>query len=243
MTRHLHIGTSGWNYDHWIGPFYPEDIDRQDMLSYYAKHFKTVEINNTFYNLPECKTFEQWRETVPKRFLFACKASRYITHMKKLKDPAQPLKRFMSGVEALGDRLGPILFQLPPSWGCNPERLKTFLEALPAGRRYSFEFRDESWFDERIYDLLREHNAAFCLYELAGRRSPVEVTADFVYIRLHGPEGAYEGQYDGRTLNGWARRFQGWREDGLDIYCYFDNDQKGYAAADAARLLEMAETD
>ncbi len=238
---HAHIGTSGWSYPHWKGPFYPPDLPDNRLLDYYCRHFRTVEINNTFYHLPDEAALDQWRETTPKDFLFATKASRYITHMKKLKDPKAGLATFLDRMTRLGEKLGPILYQLPPRWRCNPERLATFLDALPAGHRHAFEFRDESWINDDILDLLRKHRAAFCIYELAGYRSPLQVTADFVYIRLHGPAGAYQGKYDSRTLAAWARRIRAWLEAGKDLYCYFDNDEAGYAVENALELQQRLE--
>jgi uncharacterized protein YecE (DUF72 family) len=236
---HIHIGTSGWHYDHWRGPFYPPEMAAADFLEFYIRRFHTVEVNNTFYQLPEKKTLHTWAETVPKSFIFTVKASRYITHMKKLKDPKKSVAKFFRRVEVFGPRLGPVLFQLPPRWKVNPERLSAFLEQLPPEHRYAFEFRDDSWFDDRIYRILLEHEAAWCIYHLAGRLSPKEVTANFSYIRLHGPGRAYQGQYDGRTLSGWAGAISAWSRAGKDVYCYFDNDQNGYAAQDAGRLQEM----
>lgn len=235
----IHIGTSGWHYDHWVGPFYPDDLDTADMLAHYAAHLPTVEINNTFYNLPERSTFESWRDTVPESFVFAVKASRYITHMKKLNDAPEPLETLLDGISVLGDRLGPVLFQLPPNWHCNTDRLATFLDQLPDGYRYTLEFRDPSWFVPQVTDLLAAHNVAFCIYELDRRISPKAITADFVYVRLHGPQGAYEGDYDTSTLSGWAGAFSSWRDQGHDVYCYFDNDQAGYAVKNAQALHAM----
>jgi uncharacterized protein YecE (DUF72 family) len=240
MARVL-VGTSGWHYRHWIGPFYPERTGPSAFLPYYADRFGTAEVNNTFYHLPKRETLAEWRDTTPQGFVFACKASRYITHMKKLKDPEDSIRRFFEVVETLDRKLGPILFQLPPRWRVDAGRLDSFLGALPSGRRYAFEFRDESWFVPDVYDVLARHGAALCIYDLAGRRSPVEAAAEFVYVRLHGPDGAYRGSYDGRALYGWVRRFRGWRDDGRDVYCYFDNDEKGYAARDALRMKEMLE--
>jgi uncharacterized protein YecE (DUF72 family) len=168
----IHVGTSGWHYDHWQGPFYPDDLPPVDWLSYYADRFDTVEINNTFYQLPARATLERWRATGPDGFCFAVKASRYITHMKKLKDPQEPLSRLYSRIEALGDALGPVLFQLPPRWRFDLERLEAFLQALAPDLRHVFEFRDPSWFDERTYDLLAAHDAGFCVYHLAGTQAP-----------------------------------------------------------------------
>jgi uncharacterized protein YecE (DUF72 family) len=236
----IRIGTSGWHYAHWKGPFYPEAIRTGDMLTFYMDRFDTVEINNSFYHLPEKKTLEGWRETVPEDFLFAVKASRFITHMKKLKDPRESTGKFFQRMKALGKKLGPMLFQLPPRWKFNSERLEAFLDVLPEGHRYAMEFRDTTWFDGQAYDLLARHDVAFCMYELAGLRSPKEVTADFVYIRLHGPTGKkYEGSYSTRRLAGWAGAICAWARQGKDIYCYFDNDQAGYAAKDASRLRMM----
>jgi uncharacterized protein YecE (DUF72 family) len=235
----IHIGTSGWHYPHWKGPFYPDKISASDFLAYYARSFRTVEINNSFYRLPSEKALIHWRDTVQPGFFFAVKASRYITHIKKLKDPAESVSNFLDRVKILGKKLGPILFQLPPKWYVNLERLSSFLQVLPDGNRYGFEFRHPSWFDDRVYEILSDHNAGFCIYELNRRVSPKEVTADFVYVRLHGPDDPYQGQYDTRTLSGWAGAFSTWSSRGKEIFCYFDNDQAGYAAQDALKLKEM----
>lgn len=235
----IHIGTSGWHYEHWKGPFYPEDLSASRFLAYYTQYFQTAEINNTFYHLPTEKAMAEWRDKVPAGFIFAVKASRYITHMKKLKEPEKSLSVFLKRVEILGDKLGPILFQLPPYWHFNLERLKAFLEALPRDFRYAFEFRDESWINDSANEALAEHNAAFCIYDFAGTQSPKIVTSDLVYVRLHGPEAAYAGQYDDATLTAWAQDFTAWKKQGKQIYCYFDNDEAGYAVQDALRLKGM----
>jgi uncharacterized protein YecE (DUF72 family) len=239
--RKIHIGTSGWNYNHWKSVFYPSDLSSNKWLSFYADIFDTVEINNTFYQLPSANTIKKWRDTVQKDFLFTVKASRYITHMKKLKEPREALKGFFKNVEILGDKLGPILFQLPPHWKINRDRLDSFLELLSRDFRYTFEFRNSSWWDESIYESLRKHNAAFCIYELEGTISPKQVTADFIYIRLHGPEGAYQGSYDTKILSGWAGAFSAWTKNKKEVFCYFDNDQNGYAAGNARELKEMVD--
>ena len=238
-TKNIHIGTSGYNYKHWRGPFYPEDLTQKKWLEFYAERFQTLEINNTFYNLPEKKTFEKWRDSVPQHFTFAVKASRYITHMKKLNEPKDALLNLFDHVQVLQDKFGPILFQLPPKWNVNIERLETFMDLLPKEFRYVFEFRDDSWWTEEVYELLSKADATFCLFELAGQQTPKELTSDLVYVRLHGPGDAYEGQYDSQTLSGWAGAFTTWRKQNKSIYCYFDNDQNGYAAQDAWKLKEM----
>jgi len=238
-SRNIYIGTSGWHYAHWKGPFYPEDLPHSNMLSHYCRHFKAVEINNSFYQLPSRETLAAWRKTVPGSFVFAVKASRYITHMKKLTEPYRTTAGLLEAVTALGNKLGPILFQLPPRWKVNPPRLDEFLQSLPAGFRYAFEFRDPSWFQDRVYEALNKAGAAFCIYDLAGRLSPKKVTADFIYIRLHGPGEAYQGQYDTNSLAGWAGAFSAWLNQVREIFCFFDNDQAGYAARDALRLKKM----
>jgi uncharacterized protein YecE (DUF72 family) len=235
----IHIGTSGWHYGHWRGPFYPDELGAEGFLAYYAERFHTVEINNSFYQLPSESTLGKWRDAVPQGFVFAVKGSRFITHMKKLKDPARSLAPFLERVAVLGEKLGPILFQLPPRWGFNPARLAGFLAALPGAYRYTLELRDQSWINDDALDLLARHRAAFCIYDLAGYLSPLEVTADFVYIRLHGPGGPYQGQYDDKTLAGWAGAMAAWSRQGREVFCYFDNDEAGYAAQDAARLQNL----
>ena len=235
----IHIGTSGWHYDHWRGPFYPEDLPQANFLDFYQQKFQTVEINNSFYRLPTEKALIDWRQTVPPGFIFAVKGSRYITHMKKLQDPENSLAPLMARLPLLEDRLGPILFQLPPRWHFNAERLRGFLAALPRGYRCALEFRDPSWVNQEACRLLGEYGAAFCIYELAGRVTPREVTADFVYIRLHGPGGAYQGRYPRETLAAWAGEISAWAAQGREVFCYFDNDEAGYAALNALELQEM----
>ncbi len=235
----IHIGTSGWNYPHWREVFYPEDLPSKKWLDFYGKHFSTVEINNSFYRLPEEEQFTAWRKGVSSDFIFSVKASRYITHMKKLRESGEAVERFMKHVKQLGEKLGVILFQLPPNFSLNLERLESFLDLLPDGHRYTFEFRDRTWWDSGVYEALERKGAAFTIFDLAGEMSPKEVTADFVYLRLHGPGDKYQGSYETKELAGWAGAFSSWARSAKEIYCYFDNDQAGYAARDALRLREM----
>ena len=235
----LRIGTSGWHYAHWRGVFYPGELPPSEYLAYYACYFDTVEINNSFYQLPARSSLTGWKDRVPAGFIFAVKASSYITHRKKLKDPHTTTSRFFERIGVLAEKLGPVLFQLPPRWRVNAARLEEFLPALPRGLRYAFELRDPSWFDPRIETILRRHNAAFCIYEFDWRLSPLLVTADFVYVRLHGPEGAYCGRYGRRRLKPWADRIRDWLAEGLSVYVYFDNDEAGYAVQDALTLREL----
>jgi uncharacterized protein YecE (DUF72 family) len=240
MENKIYVGTSGWHYKHWVGNFYPAGTQSKDFTQHYLQYFQTVEINNSFYKLPSFETFANWAASVPDDFVFAVKASRFITHMKKLKDPQTSTLRFFENVRGLGEKTGPILFQLPPAWKVNPERLQNLLQILPSEHRYTFEFRDQSWYTSEIYDLLRQHNAAFCIYELAGHLSPLEVTADFIYIRLHGPTlNKYQGSYSDETLGFWAEKLLAWQKQNKDVFVYFDNDQAGYAAFNARRLQEM----
>jgi len=235
------VGTSGWHYAHWRGPFYRERFPAEEMLAFYCKHFDTVEINNSFYQLPEKKTFRAWRRQTPAGFLFSVKASRYITHMKKLKHPQQPLRKFLSHARELGPKLGPVLFQLPPRWRRDASRLRDFLQALPSTTRYAFEFRDPSWFHRETYALLEKHNAAFCVFDLAGMTSPKELTADFAYLRLHGPsEFRYQGCYTRAQLRGWLKSIREWQRAGVGaVFVYFDNDQNAYAARNALELAAL----
>lgn len=235
----IHIGTSGWHYRHWEGPFYPDNISADKYLEYYSRFFHTVEINNTFYKMPAKKTIGEWRETVPEKFIFSVKASRYITHMKKLKDPLAAVSNFIKTVKLFKEKLGPILFQLPPNWHMNPERLDSFIRTLPRLYGYAFEFRDTSWFDPAVYEILEKHNNAFCIYEIGGQSSPRIATANFVYIRLHGPEGPYQGQYSPDALAEWADSLSAWTKEGKEVFCYFDNDEAGYAPQDAMSLEDM----
>lgn len=209
------------------------------MLAHYYERFDTVEINNSFYMLPKIETLQSWRKATPGNFEFAIKASRFLTHNKKLKEPENALSNFLPRAEALGEKLGPILFQLPPRWRLNLDRLSEFLDALPSYHRYTFEFREPSWLDQRVYDLLRRHNAAFCIYELAGFHSPFEVTADWTYVRLHGPGEKYQGSYSDKKLQEWAQRIMAWKRKLKGCYVYFDNDQAGYAAKNALTLKRL----
>jgi uncharacterized protein YecE (DUF72 family) len=233
------IGTSGWAYDHWRGVLYREDVSQEDLLPAYAASFRTVEINNTFYQLPGAETIEGWRRKTPDEFLFAVKANRYITHMKNLLEPKEPVARMMDRVQGLGDKLGPVLFQLPPGWHVNVERLANFVDILPRDQRYAFEFRHESWYTDPVYDVLEQSGCAFCIHDHRDAPSPQRVTADFVYVRFHGWQGGYEGKYSSADLSAWADTIAGWRDGGLDVYGYFNNDFRGYAVENAQELVTL----
>jgi len=236
------IGTSGWHYKHWLGVFYPPRTTGRQMFEFYARYFNTVEINNSFYRLPSATTFDTWRESSPEGFCYAVKASRFITHMKKLKDPESSSSKFFLVADRLRKKLGPILFQLPPRWKVNVERFSEFLTVLPRGHKYVIEFRDESWFVKPVFELMRKHNVAFCIHDFADMKVPNEITADFSYIRFHGPTSAkYFGSYSDADLREWARRIE--RCEVSAVYAYFNNDPGGEAVKNALALKKFLATD
>lgn len=221
--------------------FYPGDLDRSAFFARYAEHFDTVEINNTFYNLPEPETFEAWRTQAAEGFEYAVKMSRYGTHMKKLKDPENWIGTFLERADILGERLGPVLLQLPPKWNPDIDRLEAALRAAPADHRWALEVRDPAWFRDDIYECLRRHGCALVIHDLIDDH-PRVATAPFVYIRMHGPDPhtPYTGGYDARTLRGLSQRVSNHAGDGRDVYVYFNNDAEGDAPFDALKLKEYA---
>ena len=234
----LRIGTSGWNYKHWRGIFYPRDLPPRDWLGFYARHFDTVEINYSFYRLPSRENFAAWGEEAPAGFLFAVKANRFITHLKRLREPEEPLGRFFERAAALGRTFGPVLWQLPPHFHRDEQRLAEFLAALPRDCQHAFEFRHDSWFVQSVYDALAAHDAALCLADRGGGTSPLEITASWTYVRFHGGLGDGWAYRDGQ-LSTWAERIASYRARGLPVYAYFNNDPHGYAIADGRRLRAL----
>jgi uncharacterized protein YecE (DUF72 family) len=235
----LLVGTSGWAYKHWRGRFYPPGLPTADSLSHYAQHFLSVEINSSFYRLPSESAVHAWHDTVPIGFVFSVKASRHITHFKKLTEPQLTVPGLLERVSLLGDRLGPILFQLPPRWRRNVDRLARFLDTLSGDYRYAFEFRDHSWFDSQVLDTLSDHGVALVSYDLDGFHSPDAITTDFAYVRLHGPGAPYKGCYSQDSLEQWGERILDWLSKGINVYCYFDNDECGYAPMNALSLQSL----
>jgi uncharacterized protein YecE (DUF72 family) len=235
----IRIGTSGWHYAHWVGPFYPPGLPRDKMLSFYSAEFEAVEVNSSFYRLPSAEALLAWRESTPHSFTFTLKASRYITHMKKLRGTEDALANLLDRARTLAPKLGPILFQLPPKWRVDIERLRGFLAQIPGSVQAAFEFRDLSWMVDDVYDVLRESGSGFCIYDLSGSISPMVVTSDLVYLRLHGPDGPYRGRYDTGTLSSWAERISAWHGEGKNVFCYFDNDEGGFAVRNARELKAL----
>lgn len=236
MSRHqgtLRIGTSGYHYDHWKGVFYPEDLPTAEWFSYYARQFDTVEINNTFYRLPEATTFDAWRRQAPKSFCYALKFSRYGSHIVRLKKPRDTIGKFLQRADRLGEFLGPILVQLPPNWKADPERLAAFLKAAPKDYRWAVEFRDPRWLCEEVFAILKEHRCALCIHDMIDNH-PRLVTAEWVYLRFHGDH--YSGCYTSQFLTARAAEIRAYLADGLDVFAYFNNDAQGFAIPNAIDL-------
>jgi uncharacterized protein YecE (DUF72 family) len=236
MGATIRIGTSGWEYPHWAGSFYPRDIPRDRHLEFYAEHFDTVELNNSFYRLPEAETFAGWARRVPDGFSFAVKASRYLTHVRRLREPGDPLHRLWTRVRRLEGHLGPMLYQLPPRWLPNHQRLAEFLGAIPPRELQAIEVRDRRWYGRRLRALLEEAGVALCLHDMAGSAPPPARVGPFVYVRFHGVGEKYGGSYSPQRLTAWAARMTAWAQQGWPVWAYFNNDIGGHAVRDADRL-------
>jgi uncharacterized protein YecE (DUF72 family) len=238
----LYVGTSGWTYNDWRGPFYPEEIARKNWLSWYAKQFNSTEINGSFYRTPSVEAVEGWRDRTPANFRFAWKASKFITHWKRLTARSEnSIELMASRLAILGPKSGPVLFQLPGRFHADRERLASFIGMLPRDYRYAFEFRHASWYEDPILGVLRDHDIALCLSDHHAAPAPWTVTARHVYVRGHGPTGQYKGNYSEATLRSWASHIQSWRDAQKTVYVFFDNDQKSAAPKDAKRLLGVIE--
>ncbi len=239
-SNDFNIGTSGWSYDGWLGNFYPEKIKSNLILPFYATMLDSVELNNSFYQIPKEKNVKNWVSLTPENFIFSCKANRYITHFKKLVDTTESVEKLLQAFSNFEQKLGPILFQFPPSWPIDLPCLEKFIAHLPKQYLYTFEFRHLSWFCEGLYELLHNNQMCLCFYDHKRYRSPEIVTSQFIYVRMHGPqEDAYKGAYEDSTLREYAQKFANWRTEGKAIYCYFDNDEKANAPQDAQRLKKM----
>lgn len=238
MSR-IRIGTSGWTYSHWKGLFYPAGLSPRRWLEHYASEFDTVEVNATFYRMLPESTFAGWHRRTPEGFLFALKASRPITHLRKLHNCEQELASLLARAGLLADRLGPLLFQLPPRWPLDLSRLRDFLALLPNRYRFAFEFRDASWLADPVYDLLRRHHAALVRVSAPHFPDAEVLTADFAYLRMHGDQKTYSSKYSQATLERWAQQIAEWASAGRDVYVYFNNDLHGYAVEDARALRAL----
>jgi uncharacterized protein YecE (DUF72 family) len=249
MAPRLRIGCSGWNYKSWRGRFYPTDLPAAAWLRFYVGRFDTVETNATFYRLPAPETFASWREQTPDGFVMAIKASRYLTHLKRLRDPDEPVARLFEHAAGLGSRLGPVLYQLPASLERDSDRLARLLDVLPERLRldeggsvplqHVFEFRHPSWYVEDTFARLAERGATVCLHDMAGSAIDAAGVGPFTYVRFHGAAGKYHGSYGDDVLERWARRLAGEWRGGRDVYGYFNNDPEAVATHDARRLREM----
>ncbi|MBZ9578741.1 DUF72 domain-containing protein [Patescibacteria group bacterium] len=240
----LFIGTSGWVYSHWKGIFYPEDLPSKDKLKYFSQYFKTTEINYSFYHLPRPTTYQNWYLQTPKDFLFAVKASRFITHIKRLKGVKEAWKIFIKNTLNLKEKLGPILFQFPPSFQATPEnlkRLEDFFKTINNQQliinnlRFAFEFRHESWCDKKIYKLFKKYNVAWVIADSPRYPKTEAVTADFIYIRMHGSKVLFSSKYTKEELKDLSQKIKKWLKT-CDVYCYFNNDFHGYAIENAKTL-------
>jgi uncharacterized protein YecE (DUF72 family) len=239
MARVL-IGTSGWHYESWRGPFFPKGMPVKNQLQYYASQFPTTELNGVFYRTPTETAVESWNEQTGSDFIFAWKASKFITHWKRLSAKSvNSLELLEQRLSLLSRKAGPVLFQLPPNFIADAERLASFVKLLSRKRRYSFEFRHPSWYSPPILRLLAKRNISLCLSDHHDAPAPWKRTADFVYIRGHGPGGRYKGHYPASELADWAKRIRSWKRQGCDVYVYFDNDQKSAAPADALKLRRL----
>ena len=239
VSQRIHIGCSGWVYKHWRGLFYPEGLPQKRWFEHDADEFDTVEINNSFYRLPRGDTFEKWRKQAPPGFCYAVKANRYLTQAKKLKECEEPLERMMTAVRCLGDRLGPMLYQLPPSMKINLERLETFLRIIPKDVTNVFEFRNKDWYVPETYALLDRYGASFCVHDMPGSASERVAVGPIAYVRFHGGEGKYWGRYSDEGLLSWTDWIVDQASQDRSVWCYFNNDIHGHAIEDARTLKSM----
>ena len=238
---HYFIGTSGWHYDDWRNRFYPEKLPRAKWLEFYAHHFPTVELNNSFYRLPTENTFANWRDLSPTNFTFAVKVSRFITHIKRLKNSEEAVENFIKRARILGEKLGPLLYQLPPNMHRNDETLESFLSSLPEEMKHVIEFRHQSWLAEEVFEILHKYSAGLCVFDMPSFTCPLLATADFAYIRFHGSEDLYSSYYSDEELADWAKRIADLAINLDTVYIYFNNDVEGFAVKNAVTIRDYLE--
>jgi len=236
----LYVGTSGWQYRHWRNTFYPRGVAQSEWLRHFAQRFATVELNNSFYRLPERATFEHWREGTPDDFVFAVKMSRYLTHIRRLREAEEPVGRFLERARGLGDKLGPVLLQLPPTLRADLGRLADTLDRFPSGVRVAVEPRDDSWFGDGLRSLLEERGAALVLADSPRRTTPAWRTADWGFVRFHEGRATPRPCYGERALTTWAERIASLWAAGADVFCYFNNDARACAIRDAVTFARLA---
>ena len=236
MSLQYYIGTSGWHYEHWRHRFYPAQLTKAKWLEFYASRFTTVELNNSFYRLPSETAFASWHDSSPTNFTFAVKVSRFITHIKRLKDTEEAVANFVARAKILGEKLGPLLYQLPPNMHRNDERLESFLSTLPQGMKHVFEFRHQSWLDDRVFEILHKYNIGLRVFDMPSLSCPLVATADFAYIRFHGSTGLYFSCYSDEELADWAKRLAELAANLKVIYIYFNNDAEAFAVRNAKTL-------
>jgi uncharacterized protein YecE (DUF72 family) len=239
-TTTARVGTSGWQYDDWRGVVYPRDLPKRLWFDHYCTLFDTVEIDSTFYRLPSEATVERWADQAPPGFLYSPKLGSFCTHRRKLREPLTWLPNHLDRVRRLGPHLGPNLVQLPPHWNRNTERLDQFLDAAPGDVRWAVELRDDTWVHEDTFEVLRRHGAALCLHDLLPAQ-PWVLTADWTYVRFHGPDATnrpYAGRYTGRKLRPVADLLRRWMAEGVGVFAYFNNDIDGHAVTDARWLAD-----
>ena len=236
-----YIGTSGWHYEQWRYRFYPRELAKAKWLEFYSTHFTTVELNNSFYRLPSEAAFTTWRSSSPASFIFAVKVSRFITHIKRLKHSEEAVATFLSRARLLGDKLGPFLYQLPPNMHRDDDRLESFLSGLPKGMQHVFEFRHQSWLEERVFEILRSYDIGFCVFDMPGLSCPLVATTDFAYIRFHGSTGLYSGSYSDEELADWAQKLSRMAAKLKAVFIYFNNDAEAFAVNNAMTLRRCLE--
>jgi uncharacterized protein YecE (DUF72 family) len=239
LAHDIRVGCSGWVYKHWRGIFYPEDLPQKRWFEYYSAEFDTVEINATFYRLQRASTFDKWREQAPPHFLYAVKASRFMTHMKKLKDPKEPLSKFMTPARHLKEMLGPILYQLPANFHKDVPRLESFLKVLSRSQEHAFEFRDKSWYDDQLLTLLDKYGVGLVVHDMTGSEAPLEAVGRLSYLRCHGTSGKCHGRYGKAQLRHYGEWLLDQRKKGRHAYAYFNNDIHGHAIEDARALKSV----
>jgi len=241
--KNLYIGTSGWSYPSWKGIFYPENLSERKWLEFFAENFKTVELNSPFYRLPKESTFSGWYRRTPKDFIFAVKVSRFISHVKYLKDCKKAWEIFYQRAKLLKEKLGPFLIQLPPNWKKDLKRIKDFVKMarkVSPKERFVFEFRHESWFCPQVYQYFKkEKNITFCIADSKRWPKITELFGDFVYIRFHGPGSLYASKYSKDQLKEWAKIIKKFLKKDIDVFCYFNNDFSGFAIENARELLKF----